>query len=192
MNSQNIIFIDQRDIQRRGGVYAKYPVAAIVADFLKSIRAKRVLDVTYGEGRFYKVYRPELLVGADPNVWEWVVRPDIFIPYPVWSVSKVLERIGLREFDVIVCDPPWGERHRRRPQYNNLIAFATAETIIKYAFELAKYLKTPYLLLHYDKLYKCEGWTRVRTVEFRYVARYLNNPGLSRTTYFIMFKHMKE
>ena len=40
--------------------------AKIVAELLNLINARRVLDCTYGVGRFYKFYRPEFLVAVEP------------------------------------------------------------------------------------------------------------------------------
>jgi len=182
-------FIDQREIQKLGGACSRYPVAYIIAKLLRTLKAERILDVTYGEGRFYKIYRPKLLLAADPNIWDWIVKPDAFIPCPVWNVGKILKKLGLESFDCIVVDPPWGERHHKRPLYNNLTSFVFPETIINHAFMIAEDLHIPYLLLHYDKIVERKGWTRVRTIEFRYVSRYLNNPGLTKTTYFILYSN---
>ncbi len=183
-----IPIIDQRDIQKRGGVCSRYPVACLIADILHSVDGTRVLDVTYGEGRFYRVYRPEWLVAADPYIWNWVVKPDIFIPLPVWKLLnfRFLEIFRTR---VLVCDPPWGVRHRKRPQYRvEDILIGSSETIITYAFKVAEKFNIPYLLLHYNRLWNQEGWTRVQTLLFRYVSRYLNNPDLKKTTYFMLYE----
>ena len=182
------LLVDQRDIQKRGGVHSRYPASSVVADLLRSVDGSRVLDVTYGEGRFYRVYRPELLIGADPQIWKWVVKPDVFIPQPVW---KLLALDWLKHFKprVLVCDPPWGIRHRKRPLwFGDRILIGSSEVIISYAFMLARQLNIPYLLLHYNRLWKEKDWTRVQTISFRYVTRYLNNPSLQKTTYFILYK----
>ena len=176
--------IGQRDVQRLGGRAATYPVSYIVYLLLREIDAEKVLDVTYGRGRFYYYKRPKLLVGADPKVWDWVVAPDIFIPRPVWALKPVLEAMKI-EFDAIVVDPPlWdpNTHYNKRPEYSFILG--TPELIIEKALELARELNIPYMLLHYNKTL---GLPIIKDIEFRYVTRYLNNPD-HKTTHFTLYK----
>jgi hypothetical protein len=177
--------IDQREVQKRGGQAARCPVSYVVYSLLSRHGLyDSVLDVTYGRGRFYCYKRPRLLVGADPKAWDWIVEPDIFIPKPVWALRRVLGALGL-SFDVMVVDPPaWGDkRYNRRGEYS--YAVGSAKTILAEAVKLAAGQGVPYILVHYQET--LEGLEVVEDVEFRYVARYLNNPNL-RTTHFTLYK----
>jgi len=163
------MIIDQRDIQKLGGKAAKYPTAYVISTLLKKINAKRVLDVTYGRGRFYYIYRPEFLAAADPVKRQWVVTPDIFYQTHVWGLFNLLER---HDFDVVVCDPPkWhkGVRYNKREEYNQVIG--DAYSIIMGALRLAhEKVAAKYFLLHYDRVLPLEV---VEDVEFVWWARYL-------------------
>ena len=133
-----------------------------------------VLDVTYGEGRWWGAWRPYMLVGADPFVWEWVVRPDVFIPRDVWGLERViLPYIGL--VDVVAVDPPWGRR-QRRSLYNYNAAWQRA--IIDQAFKIARLLcedgKEVYVLLHYKEPLTRSDAEELKRVGFRPITRYLN------------------
>ena len=178
--------VDQREIQKLGGRAARYPSSYIVVTLLeKHGLFSAVLDVTYGRGRFYYCKRPKLLVGVDPRVWGWVVQPDIFIPKPVWAAKPILKQMNFR-FDVVVCDPPaWnmGTRYNRREEYSFVIG--SAQLIIEESVKLARELGVPYMLLHYNKL--LNNLEVVEDIEFVYVARYLNNPGM-RTTHFTLYE----
>ena len=178
------VVIDQRDIQRKGGRAAKYPSSYIIYSILTKYNLHNVLDVTYGRGRFYYYRKPRLLVAADPKVWDWVVEPDIFIPKPVWALEPVLKMLNTR-FDVIVCDPPaWekGVHYNRRDEYSFVLG--SAELIIEETIKLARRLEIRYMLLHYNKTIDLPI---IENVEFRYIARYLNNQSM-KTTYFTLYE----
>jgi len=179
--------IDQREIQKLGGVYAKYPSAYIIKKLLSHIKAEKVLDVTYGVGRFYKLYRPYLLIAADVRAWNWIVTPDIFILKPVWGVKEVLDKLRLLgfniTFDCLVVDPPYGKEYHSRDWYSYLVG--SPELIINSAFKLAEELDIPYVLLHYNKPPEPKGWKPIYTIKLIYVARYLNNPDLRPSPYIL-------
>ena len=177
--------VDQRDVQRLGGKAARYPASYIVCTLLLDVDAHSVLDVTYGRGRFYYYMKPEFLVGADVKVWGWIVKPDIFIQKPVWALDKILNKINIK-FDVLVVDPPaWskGVSYNKREEYSYILG--TPELIINEAIKLAKKHEIPYILLHFNKL--LDKLPIIENIEFRYVARYLNNPNF-KTTYFTLYK----
>ncbi len=82
--------VDQRDIQKRGGYYAKYPSSHVVCSLLKRYGVTSVLDVTYGEGRFYKLCRSGLrIIASDPVKRDWVVKPDSFIQANVFYLYRL-------------------------------------------------------------------------------------------------------
>ncbi|RLI85089.1 MAG: hypothetical protein DRP01_06965 [Archaeoglobales archaeon] len=180
MVSKKHSVIDQREIQKIGGKASRYPTSYIVVSLLeKHGLFNSVLDVTYGQGRFYYYRRPRFLVGVDPRVWDWVVKPDIFIPKPVWAVKEVIKKLNI-VFDVIVCDPPaWnpGTHYNKRDLYSFVVG--SSKIIIQKTIELAKELDINYMLLHYKDV--INGPKVVEDIEFIYVSRYLNNPDMRRT-----------
>jgi len=99
-----IVVIDQRDIQRKGGLCAKYPSSYVVCELLKRFGIKRVLDVTFGRGRFYKLCRRdvELLVASDPAKWPWLTVPDAFYQATVWQLYNAI-KAGSLSIDSIDC-----------------------------------------------------------------------------------------
>jgi len=180
------VVVDQREIQKIGGKAALYPSSYIVYSILSRHNLfNNVLDVTYGRGRFYAYAKPKLLVGADPKVWEWIVAPDVFIPRPVWALKPVLEKMGIR-FDVVVCDPPqWqeGVHYHARDEYRYVVG--SVKMIIESTFRLAKDIGVKYVLLHFNRL--IDGYRVVEDVQFRYVARYMNNEEMM-TTHFTLYE----
>jgi hypothetical protein len=94
--------IDQRSVQKRGGDFARYPSSYVVCSLLRRYGLRRVLDVTYGEGRFYYLCKSDVeVVAADPVKWQWVVKPNQFLQLNVFQLYMMLS-------DAIVTDPPWG------------------------------------------------------------------------------------
>jgi len=66
----------------------------------------RVLDVTYGVGKFYlfaKQYMGELW-GVDVRRWTWRVKPDKFI---LGQIQDVWPQLPEQYFDIMVADPPY-------------------------------------------------------------------------------------
>ena len=168
MDFPNEIIMDQRRIQKKGGLASRYPTSWIIAQFLQKYNFQNVLDVTYGVGRFYKIRRPSFLVGADPVKRDWVIKPDIFFQKPVWSLrfEKALENYS---FDVLVVDPPWGLPQRRK-EYSDLLG--TPQIIIDYALKLARERCIKYVLVHYNKI--LSGIEIVENIGFKPWTRYLN------------------
>jgi len=74
----------------------------------------RILDMTYGRGRFYRrikeVYKP-FIIGIDIIRHEWEVEPDIFIQRDCRSIT-IDEVRQYGRIDVVVVDPPWNHVKR--------------------------------------------------------------------------------
>ena len=175
--------VDQRDIQKLGGRRAKYPTAAVVDALLRPLRPRCVLETTYGEGRFYAVFRPPYLIGVDVERREWLVRPDEFYEMPVWAFFHALRegRLALgRGPEVVVCDPPWGFWQRRRLHYWRASAYGSPRLILEYSLRVAELAGARFFLLHWGeegawkKPPAPAGWRLERVVEFRPFTRYLN------------------
>jgi hypothetical protein len=181
--------VDQRGIQRLGGECARYPSSYVVCNLLRRYGLRRVLDVTYGEGRFYRLCRSylQLLVAADPVRWRWVTRPDVFYQYNVFYLYTQLRTGGLdlpRDLDAVVVDPPrWTEwaTYRRRPMFNFVVG--SPRLIVEYGARVASLLGVRHLLVHYRELPKLDGFRPIHVVEFTWVARYLNTENKNRSLY---------
>ncbi|MEM0061148.1 MAG: hypothetical protein QXW80_02785 [Candidatus Micrarchaeia archaeon] len=182
-------YVDQRDVQKKGGLYAKFPSSFIVCNLLNC--ANKILDVTFGEGRFYKLCRDTLdvLAASDVKKWNWIVKPDLFFQFNVFHLYSLLvkEKIKfpLRKVDVVVVDPPRWKRsnYNRRKMYNFLVG--TPQSIIQFAGKIAKLLSSPYLLVHYDKVLDVENYRPIRIIEFEWYARYLNIENNNKSLYIL-------
>jgi hypothetical protein len=169
--------VDQRWVQRRGGDFAKYPSSYVVCKLLGQYNLKRVLDVTYGEGRFYKLCHHRLeITCADPVKRRWVVSPRLFYQLDVFRLYQMLMdgELSVGPVDVVVADPPkWTAGARYRREMLNFI-IGTPRLIIEYAAKVARLLKAPYLLVHYRELLGLDGFEPIHVVEYTWIARYLN------------------
>jgi len=177
--------VDQRKVQMYGGDFAKYPSSYVVCRLLRKYGLKKVLDVTYGEGRFYYLCKSELdIIGVDPVKWQWVVKPRLFLQENIFELHAALEHglVKPQQPDVVVIDPPkWNPLvpYRRRSMYNYIIG--TPRLIIEYGSRVAAILKAPYLLLHFREVVPLKSYEPIHIVEFTWVARYLftkNNKSL--------------
>jgi hypothetical protein len=179
------VSVDQRDIQRMGGRRAKHPTAAVVDALLRPLAPSCVLETTYGEGRFYLVYRPPRLVGVDIARREWLVPPDVFFEMPVWAFYNRLKRgeVAAPQPQVVVCDPPWGRRQRRLHYWER---WGSPRLILEYSVKVAELLGADHLLLHWgEEPPPLGGWELRKVVEFKPFTRYLN---VSETrTYFALY-----
>jgi hypothetical protein len=189
----NLEQIDQRDIQKKGGPYVKFPTSYIICSMLFRYDLKNVLDITYGEGRFYRTCRDNIvLIGSDPERWDWVVKPDLFYQFNVFYLYNLLSKekikFPLRKVDVVVVDPPrWTAKakYNKREMFNNLVG--TPDLIIQFAGKIAKELNIRYILVHYRAMVQIEGFTPIHVVEFKWFARYLNSKNKNKS-YYVLYK----
>ena len=169
--------VDQREIQKRGGYYATYPSSYVVCSLLKRYNMTRVLDVTFGEGRFYKLcYYGIRIIGVDPVKRDWKVSPSSFIQMNVFQLYNAVstKQLILDGFDVVVVDPPkWtrGVKYKKRDMFNYIIG--TPELIIEYASKTAELLAIPYILVHYKRTINLQGYKPIHIIEYRWIHRYL-------------------
>ena len=169
--------VDQREIQKRGGCYATYPSSYIVCSLLRKYNIARVLDVTFGEGRFYKLcYYGLRIIGVDPVKRDWKVYPSSFIQMNVFQLYNAVstKKLVLGDLDAVVVDPPkWtrGVKYKKRDMFNYIIG--TPELIIEYASKTAGLLAVPYILVHYKRTINLQGYKPIHIVEYRWIHRYL-------------------
>lgn len=178
--------IDQRDIQRRGGICTRSPISCMISDLLKEadIEPARVFDITYGEGRWWQVYRPSILIGADIAVHEWLVAPDLFIPKPAWHSYRVLQQLGIR-VDLVAVDPPWVSKgYTKRPHFGIDKMIGSPMLILDSAAKAAEALGSNYLLLHYKDRWVPDGWRIVVEKEWIPFGRYINKSKKKPSTWF--------
>jgi hypothetical protein len=181
--------IDQRDIQKRGGDFTKYPSSYVVCSLLRKYTLRKVLDITYGEGRFYKLCFYDLeIVGVDPIQWNWAVKPKQFLQMNVFQLYAALKHrlVKLQQPDVVVIDPPkWNPSvaYRKRDMYNYIIG--TPHLIVEYAIKVAELLKTKHLLIHYRELLEIENYKPIHIIEYEWFARYLNTDGKNKSLYIL-------
>jgi len=182
-------FIDQRQVQRYGSDFAKYPSSFVVCSLLRRYNLRKVLDVTYGEGRFYKLCHNVLeIIAADPMRWQWVVKPKQFYQMNVFQLYLMIRdgKIQLESVDVVVVDPPkWSMTvsYNRRDMYDFIIG--TPNLIIEYAAKVAQQLKTKHLLVHYRELLKLERFKPIHVIEFMWFARYMNTDNKNKSLYIL-------
>jgi len=179
--------IDQRDIQKKGNLFAKYPASYIILKILTKYNINYVLDVTYGRGRFYRLYRPKLLIGIDPIRWEWIVRPDEFYKMTVFHFFRSLrngEVIIDKDLDCVVIDPPkWNMvSYNKRDEYNFIIG--TPKDIIEYGRKVNELVKAPYILLHFNQ--QLPIGEPIHIVKFRWLARYAHTEDKN-LSYYILY-----
>ena len=184
--------VDQREIQKRGGLYVKFPSSYIICSMLERYNCKSVLDVTYGEGRFYKTCIDNIgfLIGSDPKKWSWVVKPDLFYQFNVFYLYMLLSKrkfdLPIRRLDIIVVDPPkWiiNATYNKREMYNYLVG--TPEAILTTSGKIAKELNTRYILIHYRNMVQIEEYTPIHVVKFKWFARYLYTESKNTSLYIL-------
>uniref|UniRef100_A0A7J2U157 SAM-dependent methyltransferase n=1 Tax=Ignisphaera aggregans TaxID=334771 RepID=A0A7J2U157_9CREN len=181
--------IDQRSVQRYGGDFARFPSSYVVCKLLRQYSIRKVLDVTYGEGRFYYLCRNELeIIAADPVKWNCIVKPRQFLQLNVFQLYLMLRdgKIELPHVDALVVDPPkWTTNvsYRKRDMYNFIIG--TPKLIIEYASKIASLLKTQYLLAHYREVIQLENYVPTHIIEFTWIARYLHTKNKNRSLYIL-------
>ncbi|GEM_PF-3274859 len=72
----------------------------------------KILDLTYGVGRFYRIVRKKynlFIIGVDIEKHEWETDPDIFINDTMFVVEKYID---INSIDLIIVDPPWDNIRR--------------------------------------------------------------------------------
>ena len=174
MYSNSIRIIEQWEIQRRGGKCARYPSSCIVvqlldeAGLLRPLQPLSILDLTYGEGRFWAALSQAVVAGFDVRRLGWVRRPRCFWRAPAqhWQryTSEIEECLAGRP-QLIAVDPPWQRWQRGREvggryYYRAANAWGAPEEILRAAAEAAQHWQAP-LLVHYATRWLPPGFTPV-------------------------------
>ena len=126
----------------------KYPVSCLLqrllveAGLLQPFRPIRVLDLTFGEGRFWRALPQAIVYGFDVRRLRWHSRP-----YRFWQEScEKWTRVRDEKFDLVVADPPFSPYKReKRGHYK---ANGSVALILYEAWKAARYFHAP-LLIHF-------------------------------------------
>jgi len=176
----NFRVVDQRNIQSRGRACVKFPVSCLIRDLLiesgilKPNKELKVLDLTYGEGRFWGAIPEAKVWGFDILKLNWVINPYVFFNESCekWKNEvKVLNNC----FDLVVVDPPFMP-HNRSPKMRKYYEDrGNLPLILKEGKEASEYFKAP-LLVHF--MWKCVpyGFHVLSEAWFQAFTRYLNKP----------------
>jgi len=115
----------------------------------------KILDLTYGVGRFYRliksVYKP-FIIGVDIARHKWEVEPNVFIQKDCTKLTiDEVRRYG--DINIVVVDPPWN--HVKRGGTSEMISVSKMPyhipnvnpwQIVYAALRLAKELNTPLIV----------------------------------------------
>ena len=183
--------IEQIEVQRRGGICVKYPVSCLIFDLISNVldvfhRRIVILDLTYGEGRFYKafgVFKP-YIIAIDIRKLNWHVVPDEFYLTAAWRWKHVVNH---KKVDLVVVDPPWMEWRRGsegRYHYSVYNIVGSPLSILNAGFEAAIHYNA-YILIHYKERVTHEKFDLLNEIWFRGRSRLAN---LSRPSWFGILK----
>jgi len=136
----------------------------------------RILDLTYGIGRFYRkikvVYKP-IIIAIDIRKYKWEVIPDIFLQ----KDANTLSIADIRQYgkiDVVVADPPWS--HTKRGVVSSEIAYSKLPyhlpgtdpiQIVNKAIEIAQTLNVPLIVRYKEPLPNSDIVIRNSVVVFK-------------------------
>ena len=145
------VIIDQREIQRLGGVCARFPVSCLIrqlldeAGLLKPFSKIKVLDLTYGEGRFWPALPQAEVWGFDVQRLRWVRQPQRFYQKSCEHWKKL---VADQDFDLVVADPPFIAYKRGWEMRKHYYLTAAIPTILNEARKAARHFNA-YLLVHF-------------------------------------------
>lgn len=147
------MIIEQKDIQKKGGKCARYPTSCIVRDLIAAARLFKpfkplvILDLTYGEGRFYVSFKNKVkLYGFDILRLEHVVKPYRFYNKSCEKWKRYRDEIN--NVDLVVVDPPFMPYRRGNEKRKHYAANGAAITCTNEALKAAEYYNAP-VLIHY-------------------------------------------
>lgn len=151
----------------------KYPYGVMVKLLLEEagLRSHTVLDLTYGEGKFWSCWRPKHLIGFDVRRLDWTVEPDVFYQKPAWAALHM----RVPGVDLVAVDPPWQRSARGRSArlsiggrwwYRTSRMVGSPEAILESAARLAGELGVP-LVVHFERPWVPEGFDVMVSVFWR-------------------------
>jgi len=137
----------------------KYPYGMMIRLLLETIRLKpkKVVDLTFGEGKFWSCYKPEYLIGYDIRKLKWIIKPDKFIKAPAWAALYHIIDNKIPKPELIAVDPPWQQKTRGKGKkiryggkwwYSTSKMVGTPKIVLEAATKLSGKLKIP-LIIHY-------------------------------------------
>ena len=151
----------------------RYPYGTMVWLLLQEagLRPRTVLDLTFGEGKFWSCWRPKHLIGFDIRRLDWVVEPDVFYQKPAWAALHM----SVPRVDLVAVDPPWQRSALGRSArlsvggrwwYRTSRMVGSPGAILESAARLAEEVGVP-LLVHFEREWVPEGFTPLVSVYWR-------------------------
>ncbi len=174
--------MEQVEVQRRGGLCARYPSSCIVvgllgdAGLLRPLQPLRVLDLTYGRGMFWAAANT-VVVGFDIRILDWVVEPRCFWGKPAWAwkyyADDIEECLGGPP-DLVAVDPPWSARGSSTRRYYGLDrAVGDVASILEAAREASMHYNAA-LLVHLKDRWVPESHVILAELYWEPLTRYMN------------------
>ena len=172
--------VSQIELQKEGDKCSMFPVSCLIRDMLvevgilKPFKPIRILDLTFGEGRFWAAIPQAEVWGFDIRKLRWCRKPYVFFNESCenWKKHDVIIR---NKFDLVVADPPFmayrcGQERRRHYEDNGDLPM-----ILNECRKASEYFDAP-LLIHF--MWKCVPYGfRVLTERwFQGYARVLKQP----------------
>ncbi len=167
--------VSQTEIQKMGGECSRFPVSCLIRDMLiesgilKPFKTIEVLDLTFGEGRFWGAIPQARVWGFDIRKLKWYKKPYVFFMESCenWKKHRNIIR---NKFDLVVVDPPFTIYKQRREHYED---GGMLSMILNEGRKASEYFNVP-LLVHF--MWKCVpyGFKVVTERWFLGVTRYLN------------------
>ncbi len=140
------------EIQKKGKPYCFFPTSYAVKEFLVDFLGfpidALVLDLTYGEGRFWYFTKFKVF-GMDIRRLKWVYEPLVFVRDSLTNIWKYPYLLS-QDYDLIVVDPPFSRYKHRRYFYKVIGNDDYPLELIRFAYQLARFLKKP-LFVHYKE-----------------------------------------
>ena len=164
------MIIEQVEVQKKGGKCARYPTSCIVRDFIaaaglfKPLTPINILDLTYGEGRFYAAFRNKVKVyGFDILRLDHVVKPYKF--YNKSCEKWKQHRDEINNVELVVVDPPFMPYKRGGEKRRHYTANGAAIMCTNEALKAAEHYNAP-VLIHYPFKIIPYQWKIVKEVWF--------------------------
>lgn len=179
--------VRQGELQARGKVCARFPISCLIRDMLEEAgmlshgRKIVVLDMTFGEGRFWVAIPEAEVWGFDIVRLKWFKKPFRFYECRCENWAK---KVGKLDFDLICVDPPWLPRNHTCKLRKHFGVTTSVGSILREAEKASLHFKRP-LLVHFLWRAIPYGFEVLTERWFQPVSRYVN---VTRPTWFGLLK----
>lgn len=170
--------IDQKDIQKSGGICVRYPVSCLIrnllvkAKLLHPFKTLMVLDLTYGRGTFWAALPQAKVFAFDIRKLDWVRKPHQFFNESCRNWKK---RLPDHKFDLICADPPFSPYHIGNNDVRKYYNERDVALILYEAIKAAEHYQAP-LLLHFLAKLQYHNTVVIAETWFQGRSRYARMP----------------